>query len=306
MEEKKEPIKIRLSTAILLFIILILIIAIIGIVYYYQNKIKQNNEINLTENKLAESDVNMSYNGLLNKEINTEKTDNASVEIINDLDINSDLVQKLYSYIPAIDYKIQKNVYQDKKITLKEMKNDFLLMCAFRKLSLKNEDKKQISDEYGLETGWYSFDANILQNKVKELYGENANIPNQSFDDGAGLACNYHDGLYDVTTGGGSNEGLIPVSKLVEAYSQNNEIYIITKNATFVYTAESEKGSLYTDSTLTSKIKDYKDEKYIIMDGNKIAEDIIKNDEEKMVNYKHTFKKDTNGNYYWVSTEPIK
>ena len=34
MEDKKEPIKIRLSTVILLFIILILIIAIIGIVLY--------------------------------------------------------------------------------------------------------------------------------------------------------------------------------------------------------------------------------------------------------------------------------
>ena len=42
------------------------------------------------------------------------------------------------------------------------------------------------------------------------------------------------------------------------------------------------------------------------MDGNKIAENIIKNDENVMTKYKHTFEKDENGNYYWVSTEPVK
>ena len=179
------------------------------------------------------------------------------------------------------------------------------MSVAFTKLSLKNEDKKKISDEYNVDSGWYSFDANILQNKVKELYGENVNIPNQTFDDGAGVVCSYSNGEYMYSVGGGTNEGLIPVSKIVEAYSQNDEIYIITKNTTFVSNAENEKGSLYTDSTLANKIKDYQDEKYIAMDGNKIAEDIIKNDEKIMINYKHTFKKDTNGNYYWVSTEPI-
>ena len=40
MENKKEPIKIKLSTAILIFIIFILIVTIIGIIFYY--KIKEN------------------------------------------------------------------------------------------------------------------------------------------------------------------------------------------------------------------------------------------------------------------------
>ena len=234
-----------------------------------------------------------------------DKENNSDNEIQN-IDTNTELIQKLNSYIPAIDYKIEKNAYQEKKVTLNELKNDFILRVAFTKLTLKDEDKKKISDEYDLDTGWYAFDANILQNKVKELYGKNANVPNQDFDDGAGLACNYKDGKYNVGSGGGTGEGLIQVSKMIEAYSQNNEIYIITKNATYVFTDENPKGSLYTDSTLVKKIKDYKDEKYDSMDGNKIAENIIKNDENVMTKYKHTFEKDENGNYYWVSTEPVK
>ncbi len=303
MEDKKEPIKIRLSTVILLFIILILIIAIIVIVFYYQNKI--NNDTNLIENKITKNNTQINSNKSLDKESNVDKSNDTNEKEIKKIDTNDELIQKLYSYIPAIEYKIQKNAYQDKKITINELQNDFILSVAFTKLSLKNEDKKKISDEYNVDSGWYSFDANILQNKVKELYGENVNIPNQTFDDGAGVVCSYSNGEYMYSVGGGSNESLMPVSKIVEAYSQNDEIYIITKNTTFVSNAENEKGSLYTDSTLANKIKDYQDEKYIAMDGNKIAEDIIKNDEKIMINYKHTFKKDTNGNYYWVSTEPI-
>ena len=303
MEDKKEQIKIRLSTVILLFIILILIIAIIVIVFYYQNKI--NNDTNLIENKITKNNTQINSNKSLDKESNVDKSNDTNEKEIKKIDTNDELIQKLYSYIPAIEYKIQKNAYQDKKITINELQNDFILSVAFTKLSLKNEDKKKISDEYNVDSGWYSFDANILQNKVKELYGENVNIPNQTFDDGAGAVCSYSNGEYMYSVGGGSNESLMPVSKIVETYSQNDEIYIITKNTTFVSNAENEKGSLYTDSTLANKIKDYQDEKYIAMDGNKIAEDIIKNDEKIMINYKHTFKKDTNGNYYWVSTEPI-
>lgn len=176
---------------------------------------------------------------------------------------------------------------------------------AFKRLSLKEEDKKKISEGDELASDWYYFDANILQNKVKELYGENANIPNQTFNDGSGVMCSYGNGKYMLSVGGGSGEGLFPVSKIVEAYSQNDEIYIITKNATYIYNVDNEKGSLYTDSTLANKIKDYQDEKYITMNEDKIVEDIIKNDEKTMINYKHIFKKGSNGNYYWVSTEPI-
>lgn len=52
MENKKEPIKIRLSTVILIFIIFILIIAIVGILFYYNRKISDsnNNEIQPSNN----------------------------------------------------------------------------------------------------------------------------------------------------------------------------------------------------------------------------------------------------------------
>lgn len=246
MENKKEPIKIKLSTAILIFIIFILIVTIIGIIFYY--KIKYNT--NATQNKITENNSQMEIEKNSNEE--NDKENNSDNEIQN-IDTNTELIQKLNSYIPAIDYKIEKNAYQEKKVTLNELKNDFILRVAFTKLTLKDEDKKKISDEYDLDTGWYAFDANILQNKVKELYGKNANVPNQDFDDGAGLACNYKDGKYNVGSGGGTGEGLIQVSKMIEAYSQNNEIYIITKNATYVFTDENPKGSLYTDSTLVKK-----------------------------------------------------
>ena len=87
MEDKKEPIKIRLSTVILLFIILILIIAIIGIVLYYPNKSNIIDKASLTEkNNLKEDTSNVKIENIMNN-IETE---------IKELDINSSQVQELY------------------------------------------------------------------------------------------------------------------------------------------------------------------------------------------------------------------
>ena len=65
MENKKEPIKIRLSTVILIFIIFILIIAIVGIIMYYNTKkidkgnIIEDTQIDYsgTENKIEEKEL---------------------------------------------------------------------------------------------------------------------------------------------------------------------------------------------------------------------------------------------------------
>lgn len=133
MENKKEPIKIKLSTAILIFIIFILIVTIIGIIFYY--KIKYNT--NATQNKITENNSQMEIEKNSNEE--NDKENNSDNEI-QKIDTNTELIQKLNSYIPAIDYKIEKNAYQEKKVTLNELKNDFILRVAFTKLTLKDED----------------------------------------------------------------------------------------------------------------------------------------------------------------------
>ena len=90
MEDKKEPIKIRLSTVILLFIILILIIAIIGIVLYYPNKSNIIDKASLTEkNNLKEDTSNVKIENIMNnieteiKEFTAPITDRRLLKVID-------------------------------------------------------------------------------------------------------------------------------------------------------------------------------------------------------------------------------
>lgn len=71
MEDKKEPIKISLSTAILVFIIFILIVAIIGIIMYYNGNKEQNN----TNTSL----INGAINNDILSESNTNETNITNV-----------------------------------------------------------------------------------------------------------------------------------------------------------------------------------------------------------------------------------
>lgn len=60
MENKKEPIKIRLSTVILIFIIFILIIAIVGIIRYNNTKkIIAIEEKSFTEDPMIKKCMNL-------------------------------------------------------------------------------------------------------------------------------------------------------------------------------------------------------------------------------------------------------
>ena len=168
MENKKEPIKIRLSTVILIFIIFILIIAIVGIIRYNNTK-----KIIAIEEKSFTEDP---------------------------------MIKKMYEFIPMIDSnKISKNAYQDSKVTKEDLPTEFLLECAYSKLDLSEEDKQPI-DGMTIDSGWYTFDADLLQEKAKEMYG--TKIKNVNFEIGYGKSCSYQNSnnryFYSV---GGSGRG---------------------------------------------------------------------------------------------------
>lgn len=56
---------------------------------------------------------------------------------------------------------------------------------------------------------------------------------------------------------------------------------------------------LYTNSDMTTKLTEDN------VDWFESNDNILSKYENRMKRYKHTFKKNTNGTYYWYSTEPI-
>lgn len=314
MEEGKEPIKVRLSTVILIFIVIILV-GIIILLATYNGNLKLDNE---KTNVQAESYKN---NDDENNQANNENTDTKN------LSINNNLVKELYSEIPSIgaikfDGKNETSysVYQNKNITMQNLDNMYILyFVAKNKLNIKYEDKQDFSAEETLDkTGgsWYSFDANILQNRIKELYGDNTNIKNQSFGyygEEWGYKENENKYYYSVG-GGGSGTGTYDVSKLISAEQKDNEIDLYSKYIAYdIVDEENQKSiALYSDITKIEKLKDcdfneYVDNVYSNQSSDiKSTEDyILKNDENLMKTYKHVFKADKDGNYHWYSSEPV-
>ena len=101
--------------------------------------------------------------------------------------------------------------------------------------------------------------------------------------------------------------GVKGCSQLTKASQDGDTIYLYDKYIFAAQVPEVDNSGVYktptyyyTSSSKTNLIE--KVEEDVSLDENII----LSKYGEKTQQYKHTFKKDANGNYYWVSTEPIK
>lgn len=273
MENEKSPIKIRLTTVVLLFIIVALIITL-ALVFAYYNQ-------NDNEPKVSEQTTQNTTN------LDDKKLAEAKKEENKELDVNSEQIKKLYTYIPVFNTnKLDKNAYQSSAVTKDKISEEYLLAHAFNNLEIPDSEKEQVMDADGKTPmqGWYKFAPNILQEKVKEMYGKN--IGNKTFGIGYGKGCNYENGKYLYGAGGGSDEQQINIRSIIEAYEKDGDICIEDKFICLKIKAENENLYASTDSNEPLGVDYYKT--------------------TGMLTYRHTFKKNAEGNYYWYSTEPVK
>ena len=295
MEEKKE-IKISLSS-LLLFLSIIVIIGLVS--YICIEKSNNQNQINNSEIGISNSE----NSDLTSYEENSENT---SSGYNKEIDINSEKITKIYNYIPCMDctlYDNSVNAYQDKKATKEDLSQEYLLGYAFTQLSLSNSDVELIEGT-SVEDGWYSFDADLLQQKVKEIYGEN--IENVDFEFGLCRSCFYENGRYRYSDGGSAEHQFCSIREIYRAYENEENLYIEDKYIGLETDDIEEICKLYANSQMNNIVKqlNYKDFMKISYEN---RENEIKNNYgDLMTNYKHTFKKNSDGNYYWYSTEPIK
>ena len=228
--------------------------------------------------------------------IKTEE-ENKVEEEITELDTKSSLVTELYSYIPQYAVNMsQENAYQSSKTTVDTLKNAFLLAHAYRRINVPLEEREVVEGD--VLTGWYKFNPNILQAEVKKIYGRE--LPNESFDIGAGSSCLYEDGKYQYGYGGGSGMGSESVRKINKAYIIGDKLYIEDE---YLYIENvgygEETGTfIYETSDKSNLVAQYSFEESL--GGDAIIENL-----NNMKKYKHTFQKGEFDNYYWLSTEPI-
>lgn len=303
MNEKK----VSLGTVICIVVIFILIMAL-GAMYVYYNYIprEDNNIANGNEN------LNVDNNG----------------QSITALDINSQLVEKLYKYILKFNYYDETLVYQANKVTEDNLDNQIKLLTAFENLDESEAEKVKTTDYIGVvdEDGnsyKYLYKKETIEQKVKEIFGADATVIHENCSPFDGYNRIYENGIYTcyAYAGGGDVPWSESRSQLVKAETDGNNIYLYDNYFHIVNTMDEENNYGTYDIYATSDRKILIEEK-IDLEKNGIYEgwDEDESFEEfkgtymknlsniighKEKTYKHTFTKDANGNYYWVSTEIV-
>lgn len=275
----------------LLAVIVVLILVIGGGAYYF---LVLDNGEEISENK-------------------TEQVlDKNESKLEANLDINDELVKKLYSFIPTVSfYDLLPTAYQTTKVTFNDLPNQVKLINVFNHIDFNNEKVEFIygeKDKIQPET-WFKFSEEIMNEKTKEFYGDNAVIKNEHFDINWGRSCRYENGIYVHSSGGGGSI-LEPISYMTKVEKDSNNIYIYDK---FIVVKDAEKNNVYgeslyildTTNDASNIIDEYKNDDVWALKLDEFNQFFIEKYKNKMKEYKHTFKKNENGEYYWYSTEPV-
>ncbi len=280
MKQKKEPINLKFTIVVLLFVLLIF--AVFGVFLYHINKsiIKYENDNNIIdETNVPDVPINTNSTSVSNTTQNNSQNNSKNnleqdtiIPKIETLDISSDLVQKLYNYIlKKSDYE-ENLVYLDKKVTNETIDNKLKLMTVFTNLEYSDIYETTTENEYGMSITHTLFKNETVEKKAKEIFGPSVSIVHESCPIHFTEAIDYKNGIYDCYSyqGGGITPWESSSFELKKAEQQENEIYIY---------------DTYTH----------------------VHED-LENMEKTTTNkgfYKHTFKKNSDGSYYWYCTEPI-
>ncbi len=302
MEENKEKkeIKISLWTFYVLIAAMVLLIGAV-VMGWLKVEEKSNTPQTMTQN---EQQQNTQVAGNKNEELN----------------VDSELVQKLYSYIrfkyfmPGGEFSIRDVngnhkeasypvilMYRE-KTSINNLDEDLKLLSACSALFdekeytvRKEKNKEDLADE-----NIYVFSIDSIQNKSRTMYNSTINISKNSFSwtDSDAIEYNPQTNSYEYVqyiSGGGTS--YFDEFKLIKAEKNNNEVYVYDNYIRGIY--DNDLCKLYATSDQNIKIGEIRDYDY---EENKNI-DKVKNSGITLPIYKHTFKQRNDGTYYWVSTE---
>lgn len=281
-------------------IIIVLIVMLLGEISYL---FIRNNSYKKQENKTQENDKSG------NKQEESSK-------IITDEEI-----EKLLSYVPFLygilplenTDDIYKDAYDVNKISIDTINKEILLYSAYTNLELKyfTEENAVIINGFGNGYDGTLADVYVTKKDINQYLNkafriDDYSLPNRIVIPGGNLY--LQDDYYLVIFGAGSSG----YYKLIDSYEyeiEENDILMIYEKVWFGFhpyasneiIIYSNSTDMHEDKNVINKLK-FSDEEY----GNLEKIDINKYIPNiKPTTYKHIFKKDKDG-YYWYSTEMTK
>ena len=320
MQDKRNS-KLNLNCILIGVIILLVIVILIGIYFYHKNITQiTSNKINAIDNNSKEA-------------IHTSTA--------KSLDINDSMIKELHSKILKANtiYSDDKGIqpdcsfYQDRKATAENLDNTSKVITVLQYLKenncgtktlFKNLDSNVCSklvayipqqgegqgEQY---TYCVIYDSDELNTTLQKIFGKNEKVNWFTVNDNCGYLFDYIDGNYYAYSypGGGYGSLKHGYNLLEKAIEQDDYIYIYDK---FIY-AEDHPSDLKT-------VEYFKNSSKSVSLGNEklgAKYDLYNNDTSDSTNinvkelidkyanhlftYKHTFKKDSNGNYDWICSE---
>lgn len=304
--------KISLVTYVVTLIIMLAVI--IGIIYF-------NNVVGKKSIEVANGN-------------NEEQIRSLNINLVGDL---YDMVLKYNKIGAGTQDKddsttfFETSFYKDKKITYSDLSNEDKIVAVLSNISEEEAEEATFSEvnnilqeanEKFIPSGWEEryeegtvkvYSSKLLEEKAKEIFGEEfENDITYETLDCCGYVYYYKDGNYYAYNydGGGLGSTTYGVSTIEKAEQQGDYIYIYDKfvysDLIIYYDEESGEYNDYTEyyksSTKAEKInaEDSDDVLYLIGED---TEYVLENYSDQLYRYKHTFKTDDNGNYYWVSSE---
>lgn len=312
MSEKKE---ITLSLSTVFLIIAIILIVIMGIIIFYLYNTNQKLSTKTEETNSTMSSFENSVEST-NNISNTPDTNSTIIQNqVEELDINDATVKKLYNYVlkcddfdgcfadsnnsePASFYKSSKTTYS----SLSDIEKVLTTLKNYSDAEIKSTNKSQVKNIIDVTHAHDSI--KIYENfnaKVKEIFNQ-SDIKGESY---TGLAeqLEYKNGCYYLLgfDGGGLGTTRTAYSKIQKAEKNQEFLYIYDKyiyidSWNYYVNEGDQKVHVYTESDEKNDIGTEKE------DPDKI-ENLYNKYENKLKTYKHTFKQNEDGSYYWVSSE---
>lgn len=299
------------------------------------DKVDNNEDNNNEENTNNEENVNNNENidneDVDNEDVDNENIDNEDVDnkedIINEINIDGISINLVSNLIGISNFNLSSSffVYQNQKVSTSNIDDKVYYGSA---LNLIDMDKiGSCTAEMTKRNPNCDFVVNskTLINKSKEIYGyQKDSLPKQIYGNGY-LNCTLNGTDYECVnhideeetindyTNYFGNVDYVNVKKYVKAEESLEYLYVYEKyinlrldssNSNNTYTF-----SLYKYSNTNDKLIDDK-----VVVGNEYFQDKEKTFEDKILEkyeneaslFKHTFKKQSDGNYVYISTEEVK
>ena len=233
-------------------------------------------------------------------------------------------VKKIYEDgIPFVGHYVNEtNTYSVEKVTFDNADKGYLRAFAFKKTEFKEDDVSPILNEDGTPVlefcdeecdDWtyedlvnsevFMFKADALQESAKKLYGRE--IPHGDFNVFLEAGGTYKDGMYEYICQGGVNYLSYHFREYVSFELVEDSLYVYDKYL-YIYGELDSRHEHYNVSVYADSAKKKLLGKGTYLEADNLVDFIVPTYERKKANYKHEFKKDKDGHWYWVSSEPVQ